>query len=159
MATITGGDGNDTLYGSTGRDLMQGLFGDDVLVSSLGVDVMEGGLGADRFVFRNKSEAEHHDEILDFKWWEGDKIDVSAIDAKEGFSWSTWGNQAFTFKGYIGDGVLGRGELGYLQGYLSSGDNPGYKTIIYGNTDSDSDYELRFLVDGRKDFWASDFVL
>jgi Ca2+-binding RTX toxin-like protein len=140
------------------NDKMYGLFGDDVLVGSAGYDDMEGGLGADRFVFRNRSEA-NGDEIVDFKWWEGDKIDVSGIDAKEGSWWSTWGNQAFTFKGYIGEAGLGRGELGYFHGYQYSGDSPGYNTYFRGNTDSDSDYEISFSVDGKKDFWASDFVL
>jgi serralysin len=159
--SIVGTDGNDTLYGSTGDDWMEGLSGLDLFVSSQGQDYMEGGRGADTFRFRNLSEASG-DHIIRFEGrynsgganGEGDWIDLSAIDAKEGYTWSTWGNQAFTWRGDISysSTPLGRGELGYV--------NKAYGiTEFYGNTDSDSSYELYFAVSGYSIFTRSDFLL
>ena len=70
-----------------------------MLWGSVGVDVLIGGAGIDRFYFTdvNDSGARGNgaDEIVDFSAVEGDKIDVSAIDA----DLNTAGNQAFTFIG------------------------------------------------------------
>ena len=85
---------------------------------------------------------------------DGDKIDLSTIDAKEG-SWSpsTWGNQAFTWKGDVtGTWALGNGELGYENW-------GGSETWVFGNTDGDSHMELQIRVNGAIPSLASDFVL
>lgn len=153
MATVYGSDyENDTLYGSNSYDTMFGLNGDDVLVSSASADTMWGGWGVDKFDFNSVSEA-NGDRIADFHRWEGDKIDLSTIDAKE-YSWSsssTWGNNTFTFKGNVSAAGLGRGDLGYTH---YNGD-----TYVYGNTDSDGTYELQFKVSGMQYFTSSDFAL
>ncbi len=157
MANYIGGtDGNDTLPGTTSYDSMYSHGGNDVLVSSARSDTMNGGLGADRFDFNSVGEA-FYDMIADFHWWEGDKVDVSTIDAKE-YSWSspsTWGNQAFTWKGDVTNagpyGGLGKGELGYRT-YPSD-------TRVIGNTDGDPQIEFQIQLDDYVLLVASDFVL
>ena len=156
-----GTEGNDTLTGTYDNDVMYGLGGVDVLVTGSGyVDTLNGGPGADTFDFNSASGIAHY--IKDFHWAEGDKIDLSTIDAKEYSlsSPSTWGNQAFTWKGDITSkwfdstpGVgLGRGELGYV--YFGNG-----KTLVIGNTDGDSQDELQINLTGAIPSLASDFVL
>jgi parallel beta-helix repeat protein len=111
--TVVGGAGNDNLYGRGGADLLQGGLGRDTLVGGAGEDTLEGGGAADRFVFRGAAGAAN-DEILDFSRNQGDKIDLSGIDAHAGQS----GNQAFAFIGAKAfDGKAG--QLQYLNGTIS----------------------------------------
>jgi Ca2+-binding RTX toxin-like protein len=153
---VYGSEGDDTLYGTYSNDVIYGLGGDDVLVTGNSyVDRLNGGAGADTFDFNSTSGGAH--TIEDYHWWEGDKIDVSTIDAKE-YSWynpSTWGNQAFTWKGDVTNngphGGLGRGELGYRR--------LGSDTFVELNTDGDSQSEFQIQVKGYVPFIASDFVL
>lgn len=154
---LYGSEGNDTLTGTYDNDVMYGLGGDDVLVTGSGyVDTLNGGPGADTFDFNSTSGGAHN--IGDFHWAEGDKIDLGTIDAKEYSAWSpsTWGNQAFTWKGDVTNagpyGGLGRGELGFRN-------FPGSDTQVIGNTDGDSQLELHISVKGYVLFIASDFVL
>ncbi len=86
--------------------------------------------------------------------WAKLTVPLSTIDAKEYSFWSpsTWGNQAFTWKGDVTNkGPLGKGELGYV--------NYGGTTYVNGNTDGDSQVELQIWVDGAIPSLASDFVL
>lgn len=151
MAYILGTDSGETLPGTTGNDTMDARGGNDVLVSSGGYDTMSGGSGYDTFDFNSVSQA-NYDRIADFEHgW--DAVDLGSIDAKE-YSWSsssTWGNNAFTFKGNVSGAGLGRGELGYQ---WVNGD-----TMIYGNTDGDGTYELAIKVTGYHHFSAAEFVL
>jgi hypothetical protein len=135
---------------------MYGLGGDDVLVTGSGyVDTLNGGSGADTFDFNSTSGGAH--TIEDFHWADGDKIDLGTIDAKEYSAWSpsTWGNQAFTWKGDVTNagpyGGLGTGELGYR--------DYGWQTVVIGNTDGDSQWEFQLIVKGAVPSLASDFVL
>jgi Ca2+-binding RTX toxin-like protein len=75
----------------------------DTLWGGLGQDYLTGGPGADAFVFFSVSESPavppgvlfpSYDTISDFNPWEGDSIDLSAIDADE--NWWATGNQAFS---------------------------------------------------------------
>lgn len=66
--TITGNDANNSLFGFDGNDTLTG---------GVGKDTLTGGTGVDKFVFYSPSEG--IDTITDFKWSEGDKIEVSAI--------------------------------------------------------------------------------
>jgi Ca2+-binding RTX toxin-like protein len=153
---VYGTDGNDTLTGTSAysNDVLYGRGGDDVLVAGGGyIDTLNGGPGADTFDFNSTSGGAH--KIADFHWADGDKIDLSTIDAKEYSFWSssTWGNQAFTWKGDVtGTWALGRGELGYENW-------GGSETLIIGNTDGDSHMELQINVTGAIPSLASDFVL
>ena len=79
-------------------------------------DMLIGGAGADRFVFKSVVEAgkgNAGDDIRDFSRAQGDKIDLSGIDAMTNKA----GDQAFSFigsKGFSGDA----GELRYAKGHL-----------------------------------------
>ena len=96
---ITGNGGNDTLIGDKGNDVLKGGTGNDKLIGGLGADDLYGGTGADKFIFKVIAEStvasKGRDTIFDFKASEGDKIDLSLIDA----STKSGGNQAFSFIG------------------------------------------------------------
>lgn len=84
---LIGNAGNDRLYGGNGNDTLLGGGGNDVLYGGAGTDQLTGGLGADQFAFRTgelATTASAQDTINDFSAAEGDKIDLSAFDAKAG---------------------------------------------------------------------------
>ena len=87
---LAGLDGDDKLFGDLGSDTLLGGFGADRLV---------GGQGADRFVFTRDDESDpgsgHRDVITDFSHAQGDRIDVSGVDAVA----ATIGDEAFAFLG------------------------------------------------------------
>jgi Ca2+-binding RTX toxin-like protein len=90
---LTGNGAANVLNGGAGADTMQGGGGGDVLV---------GGEAGDRFVYRalSDSTAAAADLIVDFG--QGDRIDLSAIDAAA----ATAGDQAFHLgatAGHVGD--------------------------------------------------------
>jgi Ca2+-binding RTX toxin-like protein len=90
---IEGGAGNDSLLGLGGADSLLGGNGNDSLKGGAGADALWGGIGADTFVLSALSDslAASSDIIWDFNPVEGDKIDLSAIDAITGGK-----DQAFT---------------------------------------------------------------
>jgi serralysin len=153
---LYGGHGNDHLDGGAGDDYLSGGDGNDTLHGNLDNDVLVGGAGADIFDFYSITDQwGYGDTIADFKWWEGDKIDLSDVDAKAYSFWSpsTWGDQAFAWKGSSGSAptAKGTGDLGY---YQADGN-----TYVYGNVDGDSTFELVLRVNGSVPFIASDFML
>lgn len=83
--TLFGGGGDDILLGSDGNDSLNGGYGDDVLNGGLGRDSLVGGFGADIFTFASTADSgvtnALRDIIKDFDFSQGDKIDLSAIDA------------------------------------------------------------------------------
>ncbi|TKD21814.1 calcium-binding protein [Rhodobacter capsulatus] len=95
---LNGGDGADRLIGGDGTDTLLGDAGNDVLISGRGADQLTGGQGADVFVFANVFDSgtgAGFDTITDFKRTEGDRIDLSDIDANRHAA----GDAAFTFLG------------------------------------------------------------
>ncbi len=73
-----------------------------MLRGGAGKDTLTGGIGGDRFVFAATGDSvtgANADRITDFSRAQGDRIDLSAIDANTGAA----GNQAFTF---IGSGAF-----------------------------------------------------
>ncbi|MGA0617564.1 calcium-binding protein [Paracoccus sp. KR1-242] len=167
--TMIGGQGNDTLSGDAGNDLLRGgteadsllggvgadtLYGDagaDILVGSAGGDRLWGGVGADRFVFLNVNDSAPvpgmQDVILDFSRSQGDKLVLSAIDAKT----DRFGNDAFHF---IGDGRF-TGEAGELRVIRQ----PNGVSVVQADTNGDGHPDLAFNVIGATNLVASDFVL
>jgi Ca2+-binding RTX toxin-like protein len=94
------GSGNDNvLNGGAGNDQLRGGGGDDTLIGGAGADKLWGDAGADRFVIASLGDlgktSSTSDWINDFSSKEGDRIDLSAIDATSGTS----RNDAFTFIG------------------------------------------------------------
>lgn len=97
---LDGGLGNDTLLGGSGSDTLLGGDGADTLTGGTGNDYLTGGAGADTFVILPESivpskigGAIETDTLNDLNFSEGDKIDLSAIDANTTLD----GDQAFTF--------------------------------------------------------------
>jgi Ca2+-binding RTX toxin-like protein len=99
---LYGGKGKDDLYGDWGHDELHGGKGDDYLNGGFGADDLSGGKGADKFDYNAAGESISWstDTILDFSgagvWWnpgEGDKIDLSDIDAD--VRWWKGGEQEF----------------------------------------------------------------
>jgi serralysin len=143
--SLSGQAGNDLLLGGQGFDRLDGGAGNDTLVSGGGQDVITGGTGADLFRFTNWSDSDaglQRDLITDFSRAEGDRIDLSAIDANSRLS----GDQAFAF---IGDASFGRvaGQLRVAGG------------IVQADVDGDGVADMEIAIQGVSTFLAVDFIL
>ena len=123
-AQATGGSGSDTLLnmenltGSNFNDTLTGSAGNNMLTGGLGADVLTGGLGADIFKFNAVAESGAttalRDVVTDFSAAQGDKIDLSALDANIAVA----GDQAFASlaQGSAFSGVLAHaGDLYFDQ--------------------------------------------
>ncbi|MBO3759450.1 calcium-binding protein [Ciceribacter sp. L1K22] len=147
------GKGNasaNTITGNTGNNTLRGEAGNDILTGGKGADKLYGGTGADRFVFKALSDStvssSGRDMIYDFSHSQGDRIDLSAIDA----STKSSGNQAFSFigeKAYSGKA----GELRYV--------NSGGDTFIYGDVNGDKKSDFAIKIDANIDLVKGDFIL
>lgn len=104
----TGSFGEDTLIGGGGADSLFGGDYDDRLVGGKGADVLTGGGGHDVFAFTSMvdSTVKHADLITDLA--NGDKIDLSAIDANPFVA----GDQSFFLVANF-DGHMGEARLSY----------------------------------------------
>ncbi len=107
---LTGGGGADTLLGGGGND---------VLVGGAGGDALTGGAGADLFRFEALGDSPAglpgRDRIADFSVIEGDRIDLSAIDADA----TQPGDQAFVLAAGALTGQPGEIAILALAGSLS----------------------------------------
>jgi Ca2+-binding RTX toxin-like protein len=105
---LFGDDGRDSLFGGQGDDNLSGGAGNDSLWAGTGADTQHGGTGADTFNFGRSVDSTTRsteqiqsitgdaddtagvDTILDFNPAEGDRIDLSRIDAfdqsRDGFN-------------------------------------------------------------------------
>ena len=141
---------NNRLSGGLGDDVLQGLGGDDVLIGGFGADRLSGGGGADLFIFRlvegSQPGAALRDRIGDFSRSEGDRIDLSAMDANTNLA----GDQAF---------VLGGGSFTSQAGELIQFLDFSGWTILAGDIDGDgqADFELAFR--GTLGLIETDFLL
>jgi serralysin len=142
---VYGEAGNDTLFSLNGGDIMDGGTGNDLIRSGMGKDTLTGGKGADVFTFDAPTDAGKGvkaDEIRDFSHAEGDRINLSGIDANG----ATTGNQAFTFIGATGfSGTAG--ELRYAGG------------LVAGDVDGDGLADLELVMVGAPSLVAADFLL
>ncbi|MBP7954357.1 MAG: type I secretion C-terminal target domain-containing protein [Nitrosomonas sp.] len=102
--SISGRGGNDILKGYGEVDFIDGEAGIDQIYGGLGADWSWGRTGADFFFYDSVTESPvgaGRDVIKDFNRLEGDKIDLSVIDANLTLA----GNQAFTVGSYV-NGIL-----------------------------------------------------
>ncbi|WP_371998864.1 hypothetical protein P7L68_02580 (plasmid) [Tistrella mobilis] len=147
---LRGFDGNDTLRGRDGNDILDGRNGKDVIVGGRGADLLLGGAGADRFVYSSITESTKtlsgRDTILDFSHTQGDRIDLSPVDANVTLS----GNQTFTF---IGTAAYS-GTAGQVR-YAITAEG----TIVYADTDGDRISDMTILLNGNHALTAADFAL
>ena len=90
-----------------GANRIIGGASDDTLDGGGGADILRGGAGADTFAFSSLADTVDADgaidRVFDFSRAQGDKIDLSAIDA----DLTRAGHQAFTFIGTDAFGVGG----------------------------------------------------
>jgi Ca2+-binding RTX toxin-like protein len=141
--------GIENVNGSTAADQITGNTLANVLNGWAGQDVLTGGTGADRFVLTavTDSRVGTADRVTDFSRTQGDRIDLSAIDANTGAA----GNQAFIF---IGSGLY-TGVAGQLRTAVTS---PGITTIA-GDLNGDGLSDFQIQLNGTTALVASDFVL
>ncbi|MGF6226685.1 Ca2+-binding RTX toxin-like protein [Inquilinus ginsengisoli] len=153
--TVGTGDGNDLINaaamaaGRIGLTLSGGA-GDDRLIGSAGTDIFIGGAGADRFVLAAAAHSvvgANADRIGDFSRAEGDRIDLSAIDASTALA----GNQAFSF---IGSGLY-TGVAGQLRFAVTSPTT----TTIAGDLNGDGASDFHIVLAGSIALVAADFIL
>ncbi len=158
--TLTGaaainGTGNglaNTLIGNAGANSLTGGAGSDVLIGGLGKDTLTGGLNADQFKFNAEAEtgitATTRDIIVDFSRSQGDKIDLSAIDANT----AATGNNAFsaiTVGGAFSGAFAVPGKLYFDQA----------AHVLYGNNDTDSAADFSIQLTAVSSLAAADLVL
>ncbi|MGK9232498.1 S8 family serine peptidase [Inquilinus limosus] len=155
--TGSGGDaqgdsysGIENVNGSAGADTLTGNGGANALNGWAGKDVLAGGAGADRFVLSFAAHSvvgANSDRITDFSRAQGDKIDLSPIDAVT----TVAGNQAFSF---IGSGLYSHhaGELRFA--FTSAG-----VTTIAGDVNGDGVSDFHIRLTGTIALIAADFVL
>jgi VCBS repeat-containing protein len=148
--TVIGSAGADTILGGAGNDTLAGGGGDDVITGGLGIDVLGGGSGADRFVFLKTDSGKTiatADRIDDFDGAEGDRIDLSAIDAntKNGAT-----DDAFDF---IGTAAFSKvaGQLHY--------DVLGADVFVTGDTNGDGKADFGFLLSNTSSVTVTDFLI
>lgn len=152
-ADLLVGDGGDNrLDGGAGADKLLGDAGADVLVGGGGRDVLLGGAGGDTFLFAtikdfSGSAVGSADQILDFSQADGDRIDLSAVDAVKA---TALVNDAFT---WIGSAAFGKhaGELRYV---VSGGIG-----LVTGDVDGNGSADFAIRIDGGPALTAVDFLL
>ena len=148
---LSGADGNDVLLGGGGADVLDGGAGNDTLVGGGGADTLTGGAGADVFRYVSLPEAAPPDArlrpevITAFSRAEGDKIDLSAIDADA----TRFGDQAFLFA----DGIT---FIAYQPGTVTTHRGADGVTTVEADTGAGV---LTFQVQGAVVFAAGDFIL
>ncbi|ATY30847.1 M10 family metallopeptidase C-terminal domain-containing protein [Sphingomonas psychrotolerans] len=145
---IFGLGGNDQLRGGGGDDTIDGGANNDMLWGGAGADELFGGTGADQFHYAAVSDSlwVDRDRIADFKRSEGDKINLSAIDADLAAS----GNQAFSF---IGTAAFS-GIAGQLRYQVSAG-----QTLVSGDVDGDGVADFGIALQGNIALIGTDFYL
>jgi Ca2+-binding RTX toxin-like protein len=149
VENVNGGKAGDSLTGDAGSNFLAGYEGNDTLHGGAGTDTLAGGSGADRFVFASIGDSAGDadaDVITDFGWMQGDRIDLSLIDADT----STAGNQAFTF--------IGSGPYTSVAGQLRFSQSEG-RTTVEGDVNGDGTSAFHLNLQGVIVLQAADFVL
>lgn len=139
----------DTIRGDAGTNELFGNQGNDVLIGGGGQDLTVGNEGADRFVFNDGDVSDtlaKADLIGDFRRAEGDRIDLSGLDANAGQA----GDQAFTF---IGSGAF-TGKAGELRFDYVNGEG-----VLAGDVDGDKIADGFIRVDTPQAIVAADLIL
>ena len=142
---LRGSNAANRLIGDAGDDSLSGRGGDDFLAGGTGADRLEGGKGADLFVFAEVDAG--RDTIIDFKAAEGDRIDLSGIDAN---LTTPFDEDAFQFVG----AAAFSGTAGELRVAAATG---GWE--VSGDVDGDGAADFTILVASPAPLAAGDFVL
>ncbi len=144
---IDGGGGNDTIFGGGDRDTLNGGVGNDILSGGADSDDLIGGAGADifRYYLVSESTLADSDKIKDFKGSEGDKIDLSLIDA----NYLVGENNAFVITSSF---TMVAGQL-----VISSTSSGVY--WVRGDVNGDGIADLQIEVRSSVALTANDFIL
>jgi hypothetical protein len=145
---IDGGEGSDGLLGGDGADYLTGGNGNDFFLGGRGTDGYVGGAGADTFIFEFAADSTvgAADFIKDFSSAEGDRIELSAIDAITGGA-----DNAFTLVSAFTK-VAGQLLVKYYN-TTTQGAN------VYGDVNGDGLADFQISVQNVTSLSASDFVL
>lgn len=142
---------NENLDGTPENDSLVGGEANDTLTGGLGSDTLTGGLGADIFKVNSVKEsgtnAKTRDIVFDFHSNEGDKIDLSNIDANAGKA----KDQAFTS---FSEGTKFSGKFNKI-GQLF------YDTtthILWGNVDNKTGADFSIKLNGVTELALIDFI-
>ena len=145
---MTGNKGNNSLFGGAGFDHIDGGAGNDKLYGGAGLDNLTGGAGFDKFMYLDASDSGLSDGSNDwiFDFAQGDKIDVSALDANADIDL----DQAFKLDG---DASFSQGEISVTQ--------DGADVWLAFNMNSDSAVEMTIRLKNAlvADITSIDFVL
>jgi Ca2+-binding RTX toxin-like protein len=138
---ISAGAGHDTLLGGSAGDSLDGGRGDDHLTGGAGKDSLAGGAGADIFRLLTVGDSGPtlalRDVIRDFDAGQGDRLDLSAIDADS----TVAGRQAFSRP------VEGAGFSGVFAVAASLYFDTTAHTL-YGNVDADGAVDFSIQLNG-----------
>lgn len=145
---LTGDGQNNAISGGDGNDTIRGGGGNDTITGGMGADILYGDGGSDLFVFASIEESGYQgrppDQIMDFST--GDKIDLSAIDAKTGFMAPT-GNDAFAL-------AYGSFSMGEIRQTVVGSD-----LLLEMNVDNYAGADMSILIVGRTTALTnSDFI-
>lgn len=147
------GDGNaNVIDGGGGADQLSGGGGADILIGGGGRDMLEGGAGGDVFRFAAVADlagatATTADVILDFSSAQGDRIDLSGIDAN---TLTASVNDAFT---WIGKSAFTK-VAGQLHYEVINGVD-----LVSGDIDGNGIADFAIRIDKAPPLSALDFVL
>jgi VCBS repeat-containing protein len=144
---ITSGGGADTVFGGLGRDTIDGGTGNDIISGGADRDDLTGGAGADifRYYLATESSVATFDRIRDFNASEGDRIDLSLIDA----STLVGENNAFVFATSF-TGIAGQLVI------VSMGSDLYH---VRGDTNGDGVADLQIEVKAKSALLASHLIL
>lgn len=145
---LEGAGGADMLIGLAGADTLIGGSGSDTLIGGETGDRLSGGKGADTFAYWAREDSppfSGRDVIDDFNRAQGDRIDLSLIDANP---FGMAGDQAFTWIG--GASFFGVAQL--RQSVVAGG------TIVEGEMNGDGIADFAIFVRGGP-LTAGDFML
>ena len=147
--TLTGNEGENSINGAIGNDTINAGSGDDTLTGGPGKDIMSGGYGSDVFSYQHVTDsdiinANAFDMIKDFNLSDGDKINLSAIDAKSGGT----ANDSFSFYASApnASGASSNGAVWFSNGFL------------YASTDTDIQAEFKVALNGVSTLKASNII-
>ncbi len=144
------GSGNINATGNTLANTISGNAGQNIISGGLGQDTLTGNTGADTFRFQTIEDSANFeydaDIITDFSLAQGDRIDISGIDAVA----SSVPDNAFVF---IGSSAFS--AAGQVRFFASSG-----MTYVSLNTNSDlNNVELMIALTGQLTMQQSHFLL
>ncbi len=151
VESVVGSTAGDTITGDAGANGLWGMNGNDVLTGGGGADALKGGAGSDTFVYKAIADSTvagaGRDSINDFSHVEGDRIDLSAIDADGNVG---NGDTAFTFLG--GGAFTGAGHE--LQVVAVTGGQ-----MVLADVNGDKVADMQINVVSATTLAAGDFVL